>query len=48
MVDGLRVIHHGLSAGEKIIIKGLVRPGMEVMPDYNSGPITANEVEEKQ
>ncbi|WP_272677204.1 efflux RND transporter periplasmic adaptor subunit [Providencia huaxiensis] len=48
MVDGLRVIHHGLSAGEKIIIKGLVRPGMEVMPDYNSGQITTNEAEEKQ
>ncbi|MEX6003457.1 hypothetical protein AB6H14_16015 [Providencia vermicola] len=32
MVDGLRVINHGLVAGEKIIIKGLVRPGMEVAP----------------
>ncbi|WP_272687137.1 efflux RND transporter periplasmic adaptor subunit [Providencia sp. PROV149] len=32
MVDGLRVINHGLIAGEKIIIKGLVRPGMEVAP----------------
>ena len=33
MVDNLRVISNGLSKGEKIIIKGLVRPGMEVMPN---------------
>lgn len=32
VVDGLRVIHSGLQAGEKIIIKGLVRPGMAVTP----------------
>ncbi|HCF6000774.1 TPA: hypothetical protein NIH69_006854, partial [Pseudomonas aeruginosa] len=31
-VDGLRVINGGLQAGEKIIIKGLVRPGMAVTP----------------
>ncbi|MBP6122056.1 MULTISPECIES: efflux RND transporter periplasmic adaptor subunit [Providencia] len=33
MADNLRVISNGLSKGEKIIIKGLVRPGMEVMPN---------------
>ncbi|MTC58476.1 efflux RND transporter periplasmic adaptor subunit [Providencia rustigianii] len=33
MVDGLRVIDDGLKAGDKIIIKGLVRPGMEVTPN---------------
>lgn len=32
VVDGLRVVHGGLQAGEKIIIKGLVRPGMTVAP----------------
>ena len=32
VVDGLRVINGGLQAGEKIIIKGLVRPGMTVTP----------------
>ncbi|MDV6320750.1 efflux RND transporter periplasmic adaptor subunit, partial [Chromohalobacter sp. HP20-39] len=32
VVDGLRVINGGLQAGEKIIIKGLVRPGMAVTP----------------
>lgn len=36
MVDGLQVINKGLTVGEKIIIKGLVRPGMEVMPDHTS------------
>ena len=36
MVDGLRVISDGLKAGEKIIIKGLVRPGMAVTPDIVS------------
>lgn len=30
MVDGLRVINGNLQAGEKITIKGLVRPGMVV------------------
>lgn len=30
--QGLRVISSGLQAGEKIIIKGLVRPGMAVTP----------------
>ncbi|WP_077964952.1 efflux RND transporter periplasmic adaptor subunit [Ensifer adhaerens] len=32
MIDGLRVVATGLKPGEKIIIKGLVRPGMEVDP----------------
>lgn len=32
MVDGLRVIQSGLRAGDRIIIKGLVRPGMAVTP----------------
>ncbi|HCE7771797.1 TPA: efflux transporter periplasmic adaptor subunit, partial [Pseudomonas aeruginosa] len=32
VVDGLRVINGSLQAGEKIIIKGLVRPGMAVTP----------------
>ena len=31
-MNGLRVINGGLQAGEKIIIKGLVRPGMAVTP----------------
>jgi len=32
VVDGLRVVTHGLNSGESIIVKGLVRPGMEVTP----------------
>ncbi len=32
MIDGLRVVSAGLKSTEKIIIKGLVRPGMEVKP----------------
>ncbi len=32
MVDGLRVVESGLKAGEIIILKGLVRPGMQVTP----------------
>ncbi|WP_266065278.1 efflux RND transporter periplasmic adaptor subunit [Brucella intermedia] len=32
MIDGLRVVSSGLKSGEKIIIKGLVRPGMQVDP----------------
>ena len=32
VVDGLRVVKSGLKAGENIIIKGLVRPGMAVTP----------------
>ena len=32
LVDGLRVVDGGLQAGEKVILKGLVRPGMAVTP----------------
>lgn len=32
VVDGLRVVKSGLSAGDKVIVKGLVRPGMQVKP----------------
>lgn len=32
MVDGLRVIEQGLQPGERIVVKGLVRPGMHVTP----------------
>ena len=32
MAQGLRVISEGLQAGEKIILKGLVRPGMAITP----------------
>lgn len=31
-VDDLRVIRAGLSAGERVILKGMVRPGMTVTP----------------
>lgn len=30
VVDGLRVIEQGLQPGERIVVKGLVRPGMQV------------------
>lgn len=33
MIDGLRVVAQGLQSGETIIVKGLVRPGMEVSPE---------------
>ncbi|OCP06352.1 MULTISPECIES: efflux RND transporter periplasmic adaptor subunit [unclassified Ensifer] len=36
MIDGLRVVASGLKPGEKIIVKGLVRPGMEVDPQMIS------------
>jgi len=32
IVDGLRVVESGLQSGETIVIKGLVRPGMQVTP----------------
>lgn len=32
IVDGLRVVNSGLKQGDSIIIKGLVRPGMQVAP----------------
>jgi gold/copper resistance efflux system membrane fusion protein len=31
-IDGLRVIRSGLSAGERVILKGMARPGMKVTP----------------
>lgn len=33
MSDGLRVVKTGLQPGETVIIKGLVRPGMQVTPN---------------
>ncbi|KQY13094.1 transporter [Rhizobium sp. Root73] len=36
MIDGLRVVTAGLTSGDKIIIKGLVRPGMRVAPQMIS------------
>jgi gold/copper resistance efflux system membrane fusion protein len=32
VVDGLRVIKQGLQPGERIVVKGLVRPGMQITP----------------
>ncbi len=32
VVDGLRVVEQGLQPGERIVVKGLVRPGMQVAP----------------
>lgn len=32
VVDGLRVVQQGLQPGERIVVKGLVRPGMQVTP----------------
>lgn len=32
VVDGLRVIEHGLQPGERIVVKGLARPGMQITP----------------
>lgn len=37
VVDGLRVVNSGLKAGDTIILKGLVRPGMPVTP--RKGPM---------
>ncbi len=36
IVDGLRVISSGLQVGEKVIVKGLVGPGMQVTPQMIS------------
>lgn len=36
MIDGLRVVSAGLNPEEKIIVKGLVRPGMQVAPQMIS------------
>ena len=32
VVDGLRVIEQGLQPGERIVVKGLVGPGMQITP----------------
>lgn len=32
VADGLRVVEQGLKPGERIVVKGLVRPGMQVTP----------------
>ncbi|MNJ30298.1 efflux RND transporter periplasmic adaptor subunit [Pseudomonas alkylphenolica] len=32
IVDGLRVINQGLRAGDRIVVKGLVRPDMQITP----------------
>lgn len=42
MIDGLRVVTQGLTSGETIIMKGLVRPGMEVSPQLVSMAVAAN------
>lgn len=36
MIDGLRVVSAGLNPGDKVIVKGLVRPGMKVVPQMIS------------
>ncbi|KRG64275.1 transporter [Stenotrophomonas humi] len=36
VVDGLRVIEQGLQPGERIVVKGLVRPGMKVTPQASA------------
>lgn len=36
IIDGLRVVSAGLNPGDKIIVKGLVRPGMRVAPQMIS------------
>ncbi|AYG95771.1 efflux RND transporter periplasmic adaptor subunit [Brevundimonas naejangsanensis] len=36
VVDGLRVVESGLEPGETIVIKGLVRPGMQITPRRTS------------
>ncbi|PCC97351.1 efflux RND transporter periplasmic adaptor subunit [Halopseudomonas pelagia] len=44
MVDGLRVIEHGLQPGERIVVKGMVGPGMQVTPQSTAiegSPIAA-------
>lgn len=32
LVDGLRVVQDGLAPGERVVLKGLVRPGMRLTP----------------
>jgi gold/copper resistance efflux system membrane fusion protein len=36
IADGMRVIEQGLQAGERIVVKGLVRPGMQITPQSAS------------
>lgn len=36
VVDGLRVIEQGLQPGDRIVVKGLVRPGMKVSPQASA------------
>jgi len=36
VVDGLRVIEQGLQRGDRIVVKGLVRPGMKVTPQASA------------
>lgn len=46
MVEGLRVIEKGLQPGERIVVKGLVRPDMQVTPQPASiegSPVTAQQ-----
>jgi len=46
MVEGLRVIEKGLQPGERIVVKGLVRPDMHVTPQSASidgTPVTAQQ-----
>lgn len=44
MVEGMRVIEQGLQPGERIVVKGLVRPGMQITPQttaIDGAPMTA-------
>lgn len=45
IIDGLRVVARGLRSGETIIVKGLVRPGMEVTPQIISMVATAGKTD---
>lgn len=47
VVDGLRVIEQGLQPGEPIVVKGLVRPGMQVTPQsaaIDGTPIAVSQI----
>lgn len=48
VVHGLRVVSAGLKTGETIIVKGLVRPGMQVSPQRISMQSPPNEKEESR
>jgi gold/copper resistance efflux system membrane fusion protein len=44
MVEGMRVIEQGLQPGERIVVKGLVRPDMQITPQttaIDGAPMTA-------